>query len=58
MFKDSLNELNRKVDMMNQREAVFEKKFQNMEKHLTSLARTSNKVIIFFDVFLNTSKWN
>lgn len=40
-FKDSVVDLNRKIDSMNEREAVAEKKFENLEK---SLGRILHKV--------------
>jgi hypothetical protein len=42
-----MNEMNRKIDLMNQREANFEKKFESMEKHLGRLICKSKKVTLF-----------
>ncbi|CAF1212537.1 unnamed protein product [Rotaria magnacalcarata] len=42
-FQNTLNEMNRKIDLMNQREVVFEKKFENVEKSLSGLSRKVNK---------------
>ncbi|CAF2163189.1 unnamed protein product [Rotaria magnacalcarata] len=42
-FQNTLNEMNRKIDLMNQREVAFEKKFENVEKSLSGLFRKVNK---------------
>ena len=44
-FQDTLSELNRKIDQMNQRELIFEKKFENVEKSLSGLIHKVKKVI-------------
>ena len=40
-FKDSVLDLNQKIDLMNEREALAQKKFENLEK---SLGRILHKV--------------
>ncbi|CAF3882841.1 unnamed protein product [Adineta steineri] len=46
-FQRSLDELNRKIDYMTQRDIAFEKQIKTMEKSVGGLYRKVNKVIFF-----------
>jgi hypothetical protein len=44
MLRNILKEINRKVDLINQKETVFEKKLENLDKRLGGLIRRINRV--------------
>ena len=44
ILRDMLKEINKKIDVVNQREGVFGKKLDNVDKRLGGLIRQVNKV--------------
>lgn len=45
VFRDTLNEMNRKMDAINEKEVILAKKIDDMDKHFAKMARHTYKVI-------------
>ncbi len=56
VLNNKFDEMDRKIDIMNQREVIFEKKIENVEKGLGGLLSKVNKVILFTSDFFLTKK--